>query len=418
MGKQLMGSEMLRSDWFPALSDGLRHAGQHAVPRSDFTMAFYGDLFRPPGRTLAVGDPMFTASDVTDGFELDLLLAWWQHAADIDPAVPPATGSTTLARSPRAAQTALRALQRSRFFADVSLRALVFDLKQVRRYLLDPDLRTAARRRVQERIGPGTRVVVGHSLGSVVAYEALCAMPGHPVKALVTLGSPLGMRMVFDRLLPRPGDWPGSSRPCPGDWPSSPGPSDRAARLSTTPPVGSKVVCAGDGSRPYAVTSDRDNTVRVWDLSTGRPIGEPFTFQGGPVKAAACSELDGRPVVVTLTPGALQVVDLTTGRRVGPPLTRRCAAWLRSRRQPGGALGVVASTSPVGPAPLTEEMQLPLRLAPADEVVQRRDNPGQSVGICSEPRDPASAQRRRGTRLFSCRRGRRGWPTPCRRRTS
>ncbi|MFF1915680.1 hypothetical protein ACFVYE_29630 [Streptomyces sp. NPDC058239] len=176
-------------------------------------MAFYGDLFRPPGRTLAVGDPMFTASDVADGFELDLLLAWWQHAADIDPAVPPATGSTTLARSPRAAQTALRALQRSRFFADVSLRALVFDLKQVRRYLLDDDLRTAARERVQEQIGPDTHVLIGHSLGSVIAYEALCAMPGHPVKTLVTLGSPLGMRMVFDRLLPRPGDWPGSSRP-------------------------------------------------------------------------------------------------------------------------------------------------------------------------------------------------------------
>jgi hypothetical protein len=156
---------------------------------------------------------MFTASDVADGFELDLLLAWWQHAADIDRAVPPANGSTALARSPRAAQTALRALQRSRFFADVSLRALVFDLKQVRRYLLDPDLRVAARKRVQERIGPDTRVLVAHSLGSVVAYEALCAMPGHPVKALVTLGSPLGMRMVFDRLLPRPGDWPGSPEP-------------------------------------------------------------------------------------------------------------------------------------------------------------------------------------------------------------
>ncbi|MFI6724985.1 hypothetical protein [Streptomyces atratus] len=225
VGKQLMGSEMLRSDWFPALSDGLRHAGRRTVPYDEFTMAFYGDLFRPPGRTLAVGDPMFTVSDVADGFELDLLLAWWQHAADIDPAVPPAAGSTTLARSPRAAQTALRALQRSRFFADVSLRALIFDLKQVRRYLLDPDLRTAARRRVQERIGPDTRVLVGHSLGSVVAYEALCAMPGHPVKALVTLGSPLGMRMVFDRLLPCPGDWPGS--PSPVDRPDSPDPAPR-----------------------------------------------------------------------------------------------------------------------------------------------------------------------------------------------
>jgi pimeloyl-ACP methyl ester carboxylesterase len=64
-------------------------------------------------------------------------------------------------------------------------------------------------------IGSETRVVVAHSLGSVVAYEALCTVPGHSVRALVTLGSPLGVRnLVFDRLDPAPlgghGQWPGS----------------------------------------------------------------------------------------------------------------------------------------------------------------------------------------------------------------
>lgn len=48
-----------------------------------------------------------------------------------------------------------------------------------------------------------TRVVVGHSLGLVVAYEALCAHPQWPVQALVTLGSPLGRRnLIFDKLVP------------------------------------------------------------------------------------------------------------------------------------------------------------------------------------------------------------------------
>ena len=47
--------------------------------------------------------------------------------------------------------------------------------------------------------------MVGHSLGSVVAYEALCAHPEWPVRALVTLGSPLGIRnLIFDRLVPAP----------------------------------------------------------------------------------------------------------------------------------------------------------------------------------------------------------------------
>ena len=48
-------------------------------------------------------------------------------------------------------------------------------------------------------------MLVGHSLGSVVAYEALCANPEWPVRMLVTLGSPLGIpNLIFDRLEPAP----------------------------------------------------------------------------------------------------------------------------------------------------------------------------------------------------------------------
>ncbi|MFG2548460.1 hypothetical protein [Streptomyces sp. NPDC048581] len=214
VGKQRLGSHTLRKEWEPALADGLDRAGSSTLGPlgpGDFRMAFYGDLFRPPGHTLAVGDPMFTSADVDEGFETELLLEWWAECARTDAAVPPPGATDTLARSPRAVQTALRVLQHARFFADVSLRALVFDLKQVRRYLTNDILRAAARARVEEAIGPDTRVVVAHSLGSVVAYEALCARPDHQVRALVTLGSPLGMRMVLDRLRPEPGGWPGTS---------------------------------------------------------------------------------------------------------------------------------------------------------------------------------------------------------------
>jgi pimeloyl-ACP methyl ester carboxylesterase len=61
--------------------------------------------------------------------------------------------------------------------------------------------------------------MVGHSLGSVVAYEALCAHPEWPVRALVTLGSPLGIRnLIFDRLVPAPAEGPGGPR---GGWPGA-----------------------------------------------------------------------------------------------------------------------------------------------------------------------------------------------------
>ncbi|MER5465517.1 hypothetical protein ABT010_33480 [Streptomyces sp. NPDC002668] len=218
IGKQLLGEDSLLKEWRPALTDGLRRAGSAgALAEADVAMAFYGDLFRPAGEFLAVGDPPYNAADVGEGFEQELLLAWWQAAAESDPAVvPPA--ADTLAATPRSVQAALRALSGSRFFAGVALRAMVFDLKQVHRYLTDQDLRARARERVLDAIGEDTRVVVAHSLGSVVAYEALCARPGHQVRALVTCGSPLGIpHLILHRLEPAPlgmggpvrGVWPG-----------------------------------------------------------------------------------------------------------------------------------------------------------------------------------------------------------------
>ncbi|MET9459954.1 hypothetical protein ABZY05_33530 [Streptomyces canus] len=122
--------------------------------------------------------------------------------------------------TPRSVQAALRALSGSQFFAGVALRAMVFDLKQVHAYLTDPGLRAQARARVSDQIRDDTRVVVAHSLGSVVAYEVLCARPGHRVRALVTIGSPLGIpNLILHRLQPPPltlggpprGVWPGDA---------------------------------------------------------------------------------------------------------------------------------------------------------------------------------------------------------------
>ncbi|MFJ3727959.1 hypothetical protein ACIPYQ_36055 [Streptomyces sp. NPDC090045] len=108
-------------------------------------MAFYGDLFRPAGELLAVGEPVYRAADVAEGFESELLLAWWKAAAAADPAVV-APGADTLVRTPRMAQTALLALSASPFMTGLALRAMVGDLKQVRGYLLDPATRLKARR--------------------------------------------------------------------------------------------------------------------------------------------------------------------------------------------------------------------------------------------------------------------------------
>ncbi|WP_198046930.1 hypothetical protein [Kutzneria sp. 744] len=224
IGQQSLGERSLLASWEPALADGLTQHERAARPPDQtnrarqqgawkVAMAFYGDLFRPAGSLLAVGDPVLGPGDVLPGLEQELLAAWWAAAAEVDERVAPPDGDT-LVSVPTWVHRALVQLSNSRFFAGVALRSMVFDLKQVARYLTDPELRAVARTRVTQRIDRDTRVVIAHSLGSVVAYEALCSLPDHGARALVTLGSPLGIaNLVFERLEPAPvsgvGAWPG-----------------------------------------------------------------------------------------------------------------------------------------------------------------------------------------------------------------
>jgi alpha-beta hydrolase superfamily lysophospholipase len=79
--------------------------------------------------------------------------------------------------------------------------------------LHDPDIKASVLQRVHKKVTSETKVIVAHSLGSIVAYEALCMNDDWHVDTLITLGSPLGIRnLVFDALTPKPKDgraiWP------------------------------------------------------------------------------------------------------------------------------------------------------------------------------------------------------------------
>jgi pimeloyl-ACP methyl ester carboxylesterase len=59
---------------------------------------------------------------------------------------------------------------------------------------------TQVQARFQRKIGRGTRLVIGHSLGSVIAYEALCRLR-HGVRSFVTVGSPIATpRLILEPL--------------------------------------------------------------------------------------------------------------------------------------------------------------------------------------------------------------------------
>ena len=62
VGQQREAAETLHAAWAPALCGGVGLAGGQ-LAEAEVRCAFYGDLFRPPGRHLAVGDPLIRAED-------------------------------------------------------------------------------------------------------------------------------------------------------------------------------------------------------------------------------------------------------------------------------------------------------------------------------------------------------------------
>lgn len=218
-------STQIEHNWLLALQGGLDEAKAPRVERGDFTAVSYGSLFRPSERRSG-NIPKLSASDVEEGWEQELLITWWREAAALsqanrseddplgeDPSIqePEFQGR---GRTPIVVQGALKQLTKSRFFKAVGPeRVLIFGLKQVRRFLHDPEMKQAILQRVSEKVSTNTRVIIGHSLGSIVAYEALCKHPEWNVHTLVTLGSPLGIPgLIFDSLTPKPengqGVWP------------------------------------------------------------------------------------------------------------------------------------------------------------------------------------------------------------------
>lgn len=214
------GPGLMAGPWRDALLSGVQLAGgEGMLSAEDIGCVFYGHIFRRGGRPLAPDAPRYGPAGADEGYERELRLRLWTAADEVDPhVVAPRRRAIGLVSTVRAAFAALTA---SRLLSSTTDRALVLALKQVHAYFADATVRATIQRRFRAAIGPDTRVVVAHSLGSVIAYEALCAHPDWHVPALVTLGSPLGIRrLIFDRLRPPPlrtsavgepqGAWPGN----------------------------------------------------------------------------------------------------------------------------------------------------------------------------------------------------------------
>ncbi|WP_380282664.1 hypothetical protein [Kitasatospora purpeofusca] len=222
MGPIDQSADELLADWRTALAATLRREGEPALAErleggaTDLAMAYYRHLFRPhdPADQWDVrlsGDQARTATDIGVG----LLGGIEEHATrDRDRAeaarelaafradLGPAQGPPELLRLAVGGLARCGAVARAGFAAAKTV--LLRNLSQVAAYLDDEDVRERAVAAVLDHVDADTRAVYAHSLGSVVAYEALHRLE-HPLPLLVTFGSPLGLRtIVRERLRPQP----------------------------------------------------------------------------------------------------------------------------------------------------------------------------------------------------------------------
>lgn len=203
IGQQQLGPHQLLDAWRPALADGIVAARgpdpSRLVPSMD--VAYYGGLFLPTLPPTTKGEPPGIAETEQALDELGFdEVAWFEELAD----ELGATGSETeewTTKAPRLPTPIARlaAFLDRRFGAAAPL-LFMADLRQVHLYQRSETVGDAARARVADACAEGCTVLVGHSLGSVVAYEVACLAPPKGLRALVTMGSPLALATVRKRL--------------------------------------------------------------------------------------------------------------------------------------------------------------------------------------------------------------------------
>ncbi|MCS7483814.1 hypothetical protein ACFFQW_38390 [Umezawaea endophytica] len=212
IGSPRQSAAGMASAWLDALNAGARTTGSPGLSKDDVVLAYYRHAFAASGSKGPDGDEVAVAD--LDVVERAMVESLWAAAVAQTPAL---SADATKAGVPLSVQEQIKRMSGWGPFADCPPSRIPLSIRQVSLYLRDTAVRERVQAVVQDAVTERTRVLVAHSLGSVVAYEMLAANPDWPVRALVTFGSPLGWSpQVFDRLTPGPCDgvgvWPGGVR--------------------------------------------------------------------------------------------------------------------------------------------------------------------------------------------------------------
>ena len=195
-------SAALSGEWAAALRRGLA-ARPVPAPAPRLRVAYYAHLLHR-GTAQGPDDVRFL-----DDTEQDLLIAL------VDKHAPAAIAQGRRTLRARAAADWI-----TRRLGDRALGLALTFVREANAYLHSDTRRQQARCAVAEAIARDRpRVVIAHSLGTVIAYETLWEHPELPVDLLLTLGSPLAMPgVIFELLHPAPVSGRGRRPPAVAAW--------------------------------------------------------------------------------------------------------------------------------------------------------------------------------------------------------
>jgi hypothetical protein len=175
----------------------------------------------------------------------------------------------------------LKSVAKLRWFTRLGMavaeRLVEKSLIQVTRYMTNESIRSSVQAIVKDLISSDTQVIIGHSLGSVVAYEAVHHLE-QALPLLVTIGSPLGLdTIIYPRLRPQPPTFP----PRVLRWVNI---ADRDDFIAAEPNLSRMFI----GGLPYGARFNGGYTVEngaephsalfyLTKAMTGRPIGETLS---------------------------------------------------------------------------------------------------------------------------------------------
>jgi hypothetical protein len=197
----------LRDEWLSSLDKGFRASGL-APPPIEAELPFYGDLldeyvrqFDLPADPAIVpnGNPAF---EEFQEFRLNVAVEMQNRAGITDAQVLAEANVTSEEKGIQNwawVQAVVRLLDRNAI--GVSQTTIEVFLRDVFLYTRRPVVQNAIDRIVSKHLSDNVALVIGHSLGSVVAYNVLKSRSSRALP-LVTLGSPLAIRAIRRSLLP------------------------------------------------------------------------------------------------------------------------------------------------------------------------------------------------------------------------